>query len=97
MTDILTEARPEDASGREPKKPQTIRIFVEVEAQKPSVKLDFDTSEVTGRTIKDRAGVPLDNDLAKRVGQKLELVTNDDPITIKDGDHFISLPPGTIS
>jgi len=75
----------------------TIHVFVEVENNKPPVKVEFDTSEVTGRDIKTRAGVPLENDLARRQEQKLELVTNDQTITIENGDHFVSLPPGTIS
>ena len=97
MTEKLTASDSEDASSRERAKAQAIHIFVEVEVHKPAVKLEFDTSEVTGRTIKERAGVPFANDLARRVGQKLDLVTNDQPITIKDGDHFVSLPAGTIS
>ena len=76
---------------------KTIHVFVEVESNKPPVKVEFDTTEVTGRDIKARAGVPLENDLARRQGQKLELVTNDQTITIENGDHFVSLPPGTIS
>lgn len=97
MSEIMTESRDEDASGRDSEKPQAVHILVEVEVNKPPVKLEFDTTEVTGRMIKDRAGVPLDNDLARREGQKLELVTNDDTITIKNGNRFVSLPPGTIS
>lgn len=97
MSEIMTKPDSEDGSGSDSRKPQTIRIFVEVEVHKPPVKLQFDTSEVTGRTIKHRAGVPLDNDLARREEQKLELVTNDETITIKNGDRFVSLPPGTIS
>ena len=76
---------------------RTIHIFVEVETQKPPVKLEFETDQVTGAQIKQAAGIPLDNDLARRLGQKLELVTNDQPVTIKNGEHFVSLPPGTIS
>lgn len=75
---------------------QTIRIFVELN-KKDRVKLEFDRNEVTGREIKEEAGVPLENDLARRLGQELELVTNDPVITIENGDHFVSLPPGTIS
>ena len=75
---------------------KTIHVFVEIDRHTQK-KLEFDTSEVTGRLIKEQAGVPLDNDLARRQGQKLELVTNDQPVTIKNGDHFVSLPPGTIS
>ena len=74
----------------------TVHIFVQIDKQ-TQVKVEFGTSEVTGQQIKEKAGVPLDNDLARRQGQKLELITNQQPITIKDGEHFVSLPPGTIS
>lgn len=75
---------------------KTIHVFIEIDRTHKE-KLEFDTSEVTGRQIKEKAGVPLDDDLARRQGQKLDLVTNDQVITIKDGDHFVALPPGTIS
>lgn len=97
MTEIITESKSDDPSVHGTKRAHTIHILVEVEVHKPPVKLEFDTSQVTGRVIKDRAGVPLENDLARREGQKLELVTNDETLTIKNGDHFVSLPPGTIS
>jgi hypothetical protein len=74
-----------------------IHIFVEVEPDKEPVRVEFETGEVTGREIKERAGVPLQDDLAIRRGKKLDLVTNDEKIAIKDGEHFVSLPPGTIS
>ena len=74
----------------------TVRVFVQVDKD-TQVKVEFDTSEVTGQQIKEKAGVPLENDLARRQGQKLELITNDQPITLKNGEHFVSLPPGTIS
>ncbi len=73
-----------------------VHIFIEID-RNTQLKLEFDTDQVTGRQIKEKAGIPLDNDLARRQGQKLELVTNDQTIQIKDGDHFVSLPPGTIS
>jgi hypothetical protein len=75
---------------------ELIHIFVEID-RKTRKKLEFPTSEVTGRQIKEQAGVPLENDLARRQGQKLDLVTNDQPITIKNGEHFVVFPPGTIS
>ena len=75
----------------------TVHIFVETEAHKPPVKLEFETNETTGRQIKERAGVPLENDLARRHGQTLELITNDEPVVLKNGEHFVSLPPGTVS
>ena len=76
---------------------RTIHVLVEAKLHEPPLQLDFDTDQVIGRTIKERAGIPLDNDLARRRGQKLELVTNDESIMIANGDHFVSLPPGTIS
>jgi hypothetical protein len=60
-------------------------------------KIEFDTDHVTGLQIKQRASVPDDYDLARRHGQKLELVTNDQIVEIKNGEHFVALPPGTIS
>jgi hypothetical protein len=75
---------------------ELIHIFVEID-RKTRKKLEFSTSEVAGRQIKEQAGVPLENDLARRQGQKLDLVTNDQPITIKNGEHFVVFPPGTIS
>ena len=74
----------------------TIHIFVEV-SKTDQRKLEFDHAEVTGKEIKDKAKVPPDSDLARRVHGKLEQVSNEEPITIKDGDHFVVLPPGTIS
>ncbi len=74
----------------------TVHIFLEID-RNTKKKLEFDTDQVTGRQIKEKGGVPLENDLARRQGEKLELVTNDQTITIKNGDHFVSLPPGTIS
>lgn len=68
-----------------------IHIFV------GKTKVEFDTDEVTGRQIKEKAGVPLDSDLAIKRGEELILVTNDEVITIKDGEHFVDLPAGTIS
>lgn len=73
-----------------------IHVFIDIDRTNEK-KLEFDTSEVTGRQIKEKAGVPLDDDLARKQGHKLELVTNDQVITIKDGEHFVVLPPGTIS
>lgn len=68
-----------------------IHIFV------GKTKVDFDTDQVTGRQIKERAGVSLDNDLAIKREDELVLVTNDEVITIKNGEHFVDLPAGTIS
>jgi hypothetical protein len=74
----------------------SVHIFLEID-RTTQKKLDFDTDRVTGREIKEKGGVPLDDDLAKRQGERLELVTNDQVIEIKNGEHFVALPPGTIS
>lgn len=73
-----------------------VHIFVELN-KKDQKKVEFDTDHVTGLQIKQEAGVPPDYDLARRLGSKLELVTNDQTIEIKNGEHFVALPPGTIS
>ncbi|MEK6299805.1 MAG: multiubiquitin domain-containing protein [Acidobacteriota bacterium] len=73
-----------------------VHIFVELNKDDKK-KIEFDTDHVSGQQIKQRAGVPAEYDLARRHGQKLELVTNDQTVEIKDGDHFVALPPGTIS
>jgi len=74
-----------------------IHIFVEV-TKTDQREIIFDHTVVTGKEIKEAAKVPLDSDLAIREPGGLdELVTNDEPVTIKDGEHFVDLPAGTIS
>ncbi len=73
-----------------------VHIFVELNKNNQK-KIEFHTDQVTGLQIKVAAGLPADHDLALRVGQKLDLVTNEETIQIKDGEHFVALPPGTIS
>lgn len=68
-----------------------IHIFV------GKTKVEFDTNHVTGQQIKEKASVPLDYDLARRVHDQLVLVRNDETIEIKNGEHFEALPPGTVS
>ena len=73
-----------------------IHIFVELN-KNDKKKVEFDSDHVTGLQIKERAGVSAEYDLARRHGQKLELVTNEQTVEIKNGDQFVALPPGTIS
>jgi len=74
----------------------TIHIFVEV-TKTDQRKLEFPQDQVSGREIKQKAGISLEDDLARRAQGKLELVTNDEVVTIKNGDHFVALPAGTVS
>jgi hypothetical protein len=75
----------------------SVHIFIEIDGTRPPTKLEFDSPEVTGLQIKEKASVPPEDDLARRLGQRLELVVNDNVITIRNGEHFVALPPGTIS
>lgn len=74
----------------------TVHIFVEVDRHRRE-KVEFQTDHVTGLEIKQKANVPSDYDLARRQGQKLELITDNQTIKIRNGEHFVALPPGTIS
>jgi hypothetical protein len=73
-----------------------IHIFVEV-TKTDHREIEFHEDQVTGRQIKEAAKIPSENDLALKQEGKLILVTNEETITIKNGEHFVSLPPGTIS
>jgi hypothetical protein len=74
----------------------SVHIFVEL-SKTEQKKVEFNTDHVTGLQIKQQAGVPTDYDLARRQEQKLELITNDQTIEIRNGEHFVALPPGTVS
>lgn len=74
----------------------SIHIFVEL-SQTDHRKVEFDTDIVTGAQIKAEAEAPLEDDLGKRAKGLIEYVPDDQEIEIKNGDHFVVLPAGTIS
>ena len=74
----------------------TIHVFIEIDRHRQE-KVEFHLVEVTGSQIKEKAGVPLGDDLALRNGQKLEPIADDQVVTLKNGQHFVALPPGTVS
>jgi hypothetical protein len=78
-------------------KHRVINIEVELDGRNRHVR--FDSSPVTGRAIRDGAGAPLTDDLTRLVHGKPSggNIGLDDPVEIKDGDHFIALPAGTVS
>ena len=80
----------------ETKVEKMIHIFVEF-SKTDQRKVEFDTDHVTGAQIKEKAGVPANNDLGRRVQGRIEFVADDQQIEIKNGDHFVLLPAGTIS
>jgi len=77
-------------------KVKTIHVFVEV-SQTDIRKVEFQTDEVTGLQIKQAAKVPVDDDLAQRVHGQLKQVQDNENVPIKEGDHFVALPHGSIS
>lgn len=74
----------------------TIHILVEIDRNK-QVKVEFDTDDVTGLQIKQKAGVPLDYELARVEGNRRIAVADDQLIEIKNGEHFIAVPSGNVS
>jgi hypothetical protein len=65
-----------------------IHIIVEI-AKTEERKLVFHQDHVTGREIKEKAGVPLERELAAERDGKLHPIANDEKITIRDGEHFV--------
>lgn len=76
---------------------RVITIVVEVDGRKKSVR--FDSSPVTGREIRERAGAPVTDDLTRLVHGKPSggNIGLEDRVEIKTGDQFIALPTGTVS
>ena len=75
---------------------KVIHIFVQIENQK-EIKVDFTSETITVAQIKLAAGVPPDFALAiKREGRPHPL-RDDEVIEIKNGEHFIAVPNGTVS
>jgi hypothetical protein len=74
-----------------------INITVEVNGKNKHVQ--FDHSPVTGREIRDSAGVSASDDLTRLIHGKPSggNIGPDDVVEIKNGDHFIALPTGTVS
>jgi hypothetical protein len=48
---------------------------------------------VTGRQIKERAGIPPDFSLFRRAGGATDVVADDEQVVVRDGDHFFAQPP----
>jgi uncharacterized protein YlzI (FlbEa/FlbD family) len=70
-------------------KEPNVHIVVEI-TETDHRKVDFHEHRVTGRQIKEAAGVPLDDDLETKEDKKQ--VNNDETITITDGEHFVVSP-----
>ena len=78
-------------------KATTVHIFVEIN-KNDQRKVEFESDHVTGGQIKVAAGVPAGFDIARRIGQKLgDVIKDDQVIEIKNGEHFVAVPAGTVS
>ncbi len=76
---------------------EPINIVVEVDGR--NRHLHFDSSPVTGRQIREAAGAPLTDDLTRLVHGKPSgaNIGLEELVEIRNGDHFIALPTGTVS
>jgi len=63
------------------------------------VPVTFDHSPVTGREIREQAGAPLTDDLARvKHGKPLpENIGLEDTVELEEGEHFLALPSGRAS
>jgi hypothetical protein len=76
---------------------QTVHVGVEVDGK--NVAIQFDRSPVTGADIREAAGAPATDDLARLVHGKPAggNIAPTDTVEIRNGDRFIALPTGTVS
>lgn len=74
------DARPEGG-------PSTVRISLTVVNHHT-----LHTPLVTGRQIKEKAGVPAGFSLYRRTRGGNEPILDDAPVELRDGDHFFALP-----
>jgi Multiubiquitin len=57
----------------------------------------FPNGDVTGRQIKEAAGIPLDYSLYLRHPGDNEPISNDELVELHEGDRFFSRPPSNVS
>jgi hypothetical protein len=72
-----------------------IKIIVKI-TKTERRELEFHQDQVTGREIKEKAGIPLESELAAERDGKYHVVANDTTVHIKNGEHFTILPPHVI-
>jgi hypothetical protein len=73
-------------------RPSSVRITAIVQH-----RYTFDTGLVTGRQIKDTAGVPAGFALYRRVQGGNEPIPDDAQVELHDGDHFFARPTSSAS
>ncbi len=60
-------------------------------------KYVFEQDDVTGLQIKQKAGIPDDYSLYLRKPGGNEPIRDDEPVELRDGEHFFSRPPSNVS
>lgn len=78
-------------------KDKHVRITVEVDGKDKHII--FESSRVTGREIRNKAGAPLSDDLVRLIHGKPSggNIGLDESAEIHDDDRFLALPTGTVS
>jgi hypothetical protein len=72
-----------------------IHIIVEI-TRTDRRELTFHQDHVTGREIKEKAGVPPESELFANQEDEFHVVPNEETITIRNGERFAVLPHGAI-
>ena len=83
-------AQRNDAQREDP--PSSVRITVIVQN-----RYTFDTRRVTGRQIKQTAGIPLGFALYRRARGENEPIRDDAQVELRNGDHFFARPSSNAS
>jgi hypothetical protein len=57
----------------------------------------FEHHHRTGLEIKEKAGIPADYSLYRRMPGDNEPISNEETVDLHDGEHFFSRPPSNVS
>jgi hypothetical protein len=60
-------------------------------------RVTFPTDRVTGKDIKEEAGIPLDYSLYLRHHGDNEPISNQEEVELHEDQHFFSRPPSNVS
>lgn len=70
---------------------RAVKVFIDDKAY------TFGDDDTTGLAIKQKAGIPDNYSLYRREHGVNEPIADDEPVELKDGDHFFSRPPSNVS
>jgi len=75
---------------------KVIRVFVQIESQK-EIEVEIRSETISVAQLKASAGVPGEFALAIRKGDRITALRDDQVIELKEGEHFVAIPNGTVS